>query len=622
MHSPDLSQANIEKIQSLFPNCVTEVKGENGEIKLAVDFDLLKQELSDSIVEGPQERYHLNWPGKRNALLTANAPIAKTLRPCREESINFDTTENLFIEGDNLEALKLLQETYLGKVKVIYIDPPYNTGNDFIYKDDFAVETQSYFYQSNQTDDDGNQLTSNSEANGRFHSDWLSMIYSRLKLSRQLLRDDGLIFISIDDNEIHNIRRVCDEIFGQSNFITQFVWKKRTGSNDSKNMASVDHDYVICYGKSEKSILSGILKDSSNYKNPDEDPRGPWAKDNLTCNKTAEERPNLAYEITDPETGKSYSYNPNRVWAYEKERMERIIQEGKVIFPASENGTPMYKRHLSELRSNKKPISSLLDVPINTTATKETRELLGGHFFDFPKSVKLLKLIIEQGSWENGDIVLDFFAGSGTTGHALFEQSLEDSIQRKLILIQLPEKISEKTSAHAAGYRKISEITKARLEKAIKRLIEKYPKKYEKLDLGFRTLKIDSSNMTDVYYRPDQANQADMFAQVQNIKEGRTDEDLLFQVLLDWGVGLTLPISKQQISSKDVFFVNADDTGEGADLIACFASDISNELIKTIAEKQPLRVVFRDDGFATDAVKINVEQIFKQISPITDVKSI
>jgi len=637
MHSPDFTRENIAKLAELFPNCVTEIKDEGGRMKdekgggnssfnlhpsslrYAIDFDQLRQELSSSIVEGSQERYQLNWPGKREALLTANAPIAKTLRPCREESVDFDTTQNLFIEGDNLDALKLLQETYLNKVKMIYIDPPYNTGNDFIYEDDFAEDSDAYLSRSNQKDERGNRLVANTEANGRFHSDWLSMIYSRLKLARNLLRDDGVIFISIDDGEVANLKRVCEEIFGESNFVAEFIWKKRTGSNDAKNMVSLDHDYILAFSKLPTFSLNGEIKDSSNYKNPDNDPRGEWARDNLTCNKTASERPNLAYPLTDPKTGITYQCNPNRAWAFEKERMERNIAEGKVLFPKDGVGTPMYKRHLSELRSDKKPFSSILNTVINTVATKETRDLLGGQYFDYPKSIDLLKqLAFQSTSVDGDDIVLDFFSGSATTANAVIALNLDDSGNRKFIMVQLPEVCDENGDAFKAGYKNIAEIGKERIRRAGKKIKSDNAKKdgIDKLDIGFRVLKIDSSNMSDVFYSPDEVKQGDLLAQINNIREGRNEEDLLFQVLLDWGVDLSLPITRDVIAGKNVFFV------DGNALAACFEVGIDESFVKLLAAKHPLRAVFFDASFVSDSVKINIEQIFKLISPTTEIKTI
>jgi len=658
MHSPDLSQANIEKIKSLFPNCVTEVQGEDGEIKLAVDFDLLKQELSDSIVEGPQERYQLNWPGKQKSTFEANAPIAQTMRPLIKDSVSFEKTGHLFIEGDNLKALKLLQESYLGLVKFVYIDPPYNRkkGNDLIYRDDFTGNSFEYLISTNQSDEDSNQLTANPESNGRFHSDWLSMIYQRLKLVRNLLKEDGVVFISIDDNETHTIRAVCDEVFGESNFIGTLIWKNVTDNNPT-NIA-IEHESIHVYSKSKlklenvwkskiskyKDVLKAIGDELiSKHDNLDELQAAytKWFRENksqlgpldrykyidkggvYTGSQSVHNpgKDGYRYDVIHPETGKACK-EPLMGYRFPKTTMDKLLKKRKILFGSDETKIIELKVYSEEFSEK---LSSVYELD-GRTGPYNLKELFpeAKKVFSNPKPVSLLEMLMSFGTSKD-DICIDLFAGSGTTAEALFKLNSEDGGNRKIISIQFPEEIKgdSKDSKLALDFCSdtgikplISEISKER----IRRAGEKWAS--ENNDTGMRVLKIDTSNMTDVFYRPDEANQADMFAQVQNIKEDRTDEDLLFQVLLDWGVGLTLPISKQQISSKDVFFVNADDAGESADLIACFASDISNELIKTIAEKQPLRVVFRDDGFATDAVKINVEQIFKQISPITDVKSI
>ena len=626
MHSPDLSQSNISKIKALFPNCVTESSDDSGNVKLAIDFDQLKQELSDSIVEGPQERYHLNWPGKREALLTANAPIAKTLRPCREESVNFDKTENLFIEGDNLEALKLLQETYLDKVKVIYIDPPYNTGNDYVYEDNFYEDNELYLHLSNQVDHEGRQLQTNTKSNGRFHSDWLTMMFSRIKIAHRLLRDDGVIFISIDDNESHNLKKLCDEVFGENNFISNIVWQKKFSRANDASYFSTMHDHILCYAKNSK--LNGNTSSSwelnllprgdetpSGYSNLDDDPRGVWTSVVLSAKSGTDK---LKYKITTP-SGRECFPPDGRFWGVNSDKFERLVSDNRIWFGKNGDGTPRLKTFLSEVQNGLRPNSIWFhdQVGHNQEGRQEVKKIFNDKaYFDSPKPMRLIKTILSIASSEKDYIVLDFFAGSGTTAHAVMKLNEEDGGNRKFITVQIPEPLPEKSDAYNNGYKFISDITKDRLRIATNEIQGK------RIGTGFRVLKIDTSNMTDVFYRPDQINQTDMFAQVENIKEDRTDEDLLFQVLLDWGVGLTLPISKQQLSSKDVFFVNADDDGENADLIACFGKDISNELIKTLAEKQPLRVVFRDDGFANDSVKINVEQIFKQISPMTDVKSI
>lgn len=628
MHTPDLTEDNVAKIARLFPNCVTETMDDDGNLRRAVDFDLLKQELSPSLVDGAAERYHLDWVGKREALLAANAPVAKTLRPVRGESVDFDRTKNLYIEGDNLDALKLLQETYLGKVKMIYIDPPYNTGNDFIYNDDFAEDKTAYFERSMQTDESGNRLVANSESNGRFHSDWLSMMYPRLKLARNLLTDDGVIFISIDDNEQANLKRLCDEIFGAENFVAEFVWKRRSGSNDALKNVSLDHEYIIAFSKESDILLTGNVKDVNRYQNPDNDVRGAWAKDNLTCGKTASERPNLFYEIINPKTSIAYQCDPNHVWRFEKSKMMELIEVDKIIFPKSKSGKPYYKRHHSELRSDTKPIGSIIDTVLNSVATKETREILGGQLFNYPKSIDLLKKIIEQGILGN-DIILDFFSGSATTAHAVMQLNAEDGGNRQFIMVQLPEKTGEQSEAFKAGYQTIADIGKERIRRAGTKIKAEAERKNAEnkeslfddeseipLDTGFRVLKIDTSNMKDVYYAPDATAQADLLDAVSHIKEDRSDEDLLFQILLDWGVNLSAEIRRETIAGKNVWFV-----AETA-IAACFDAGINEDFVKELAKRKPLRAVFRDSGFETDNAKINAEQIFKLMSPSTDVKTI
>lgn len=619
MHSPDFTQENIAKLAELFPNCVTESRAEDGALKRAIDFDQLRQELCSSIVEGNQERYQLNWPGKREALLTANAPIAKTLRPCREESVDFDTTQNLFIEGDNLDALKLLQETYLNKVKMIYIDPPYNTGNDFIYKDDFAEDTEAYFERSNQKDEIGNRMVANTEVNGRFHSDWLSMIYPRLKLSLNLLRDDGVIFISIDDNEINNLRKVCDEIFGADNIFGVFQWRRRqTADNRNFSHVSPDHEYVVAYAKSNLARLKGKGIDTEKYQNPDNDPRGPWASIDLSGLATATQRQNLHFDIIDPATGNVYPPNPDRGWSKCRENIEQMIKEGRILFPKKAMGRPREKKFLNDLRSTVTGFSTCLDsdlVGFTTNGTREVSEILQGKYFDFPKPVSLIKTLLSQAT-SNNDIVIDYFSGSGTTAHALMALNAEDGSNRSFIMVQLPEPCDEASEVFKAGYKTIAEIGKERIRRAGQKIKAENAITAPDLDIGFRVLKIDSSNMKDVYYAPDAVKQGDLLAQVDNIREDRTPEDLLFQVLLDWGVDLALPITQETIAGKQVFFV------DGNALAACFETDIDEAFVKELAARHPLRAVFRDAGFGSDSVKINIEQIFKLISPTTEVKSI
>lgn len=625
MHSPDMTQQNIEKIQALFPNCVTEAKGTDGDLKLVIDFDQLKQELSNSIVEGPQERYMLNWPGKREALLKANYSIAKTLRPSYEESVNFDTTENLFIEGDNIDALKLLQESYLGKVKLIYIDPPYNTGSDLIYDDDFSDTTENFFLKSNQVDQSGKKLFANTEANGRFHSDWLTMIYPRIKLARNLLKEDGVIFISIDDGELENLKKICGEIFGEQNFIANIIWQKKT-SPDARMNISAAHDHILVYAKnamlSELAYLPFEEERKKSFSNPDNDPRGDWASVDLT-GQTGRAPKSQFYSITTP-SGQEMPPPEGRCWALAESTFKSLVKDNRIWFGKNGDNRPRLKKFLSE--SNGTRPWTWWDnkaVGHNQEASQEVKELFDGQsVFDNPKPVRLLQRIIQLSTNEDS-IVLDFFSGSATTAHSTMLQNSIDGKNRKFILIQLPQEIEKgsndfKSSSIALkfGFKTISDISKERIRRAGARVLEDNCHKDWNKDVGFRVLKVDSSNMADVYYSPDQFTQGSLDLLVDNIKADRTDEDLLFQVLLDWGVDLTLPIRKKTIQGKTVFFVDDDA------LVACFDLRINEALIKELAIKEPLRVVFRDDGFESDAVKINAEQIFKQVSPLTEVKAI
>ena len=668
MHSSDLSQGNIEKIRGLFPNCVTEAHDEKGELKLNIDFDLLKQELSGSIVEGSQERYHLNWPGKKSSLLKANSKINKTLRPYKKESINFETTENLFIEGNNLTSLKLIEEGYLGEVKLIYIDPPYNTGGDLLYNDDFTESTDVFLKNDLQIDEQGNKLTSNLQGDGRFHTKWLNMIYPRLVKARSLLTNDGILAISIDDNEISNLLSIIDELFGWEN--RKVICVKMSESSGLKmgsvkktgSIAKLKEYVVIC---SKNPIRNLTLENI---------PKEKWDTEyNIYLEGLTIEDRQIIRDETEKEEGSDLSKldviakrlqlksvaeklkelglpkDKKESWLFENswricqcatsstvlklanEKKELIEQEN--FFVTSSTGKTYFVRG-SYSEASAKPRLQMLFADDNLTVHPgdfwsdiKTTGLDGEGGVSFKngkKPMKLLKRVIKMATTDD-DIILDFFAGSGSTAQAVWESNIDDGFSRKFILMQYPEEFNVKNKDHKESIKfcesnnlpaNVAELSKQRLRINSEKLLD------SSVDIGFRVLKIDSSNMTDVFYRPDQVNQTDMFAQVENIKDGREDEDLLFQVLLDWGVGLTLPISKQKIATKKVFYVNADEDGEGADLIACFGTDISNELIKELAEKQPLRVVFRDDGFANDSVKINVEQIFKQISPMTDVKSI
>jgi len=619
MHSPDLTQDNIAKIRALFPGCVTEAAGEDGKLRLAVDFDQLRQELSDSIVEGPQERYHLNWPGKRDALITANAPIAKTLRPARDESVDFDTTQNLFIEGDNLEALKLLQETYLGKVKMIYIDPPYNTGNDFVYDDDFADSSEDFLEKSLQVDDDKNRLVANTDSNGRFHSDWLSMMYARLKLARSLLTENGMIFVSIDDNEQSSLKAVCDEVFGKDNFVECFVWKKSYGGGPKEKYAVTQHEYVLMYARSLQDLEPFSLpydpqKVERYYKGTDEhfETRGPFRLKPLEATKSMDARPNLVYDV---ELDNGEIVSPQRQWLWGRDRVVQALKDNHVIVIRNgEKTTLNYKQYLRDengVERGEKPFSV-----IDGIYTQHGTADLSKHFpeavvVQFPKPVQLIRQFMQIATSNDPNaIVLDFFAGSGTTAEAVFSLPAPVRDHLKFILVQIPEQTPDKSPAKKAGFETIAEITKERIRRAGTH------SESSKSDIGFRVLKIDTSNMADVFYTPDQTSQADLLSRVDNVKPDRTAEDLLFQVLLDWGVDLTLPIRRETVQGKTVFFV--DDTA----LMACFDDGISEDLVKELAGHAPMRIVFKDTGFADDQTKINVRQIFKAMSPDTEVKAI
>ena len=618
LHSPNLTQDNIARIRDLFPGCVTEAKGEDGTVKLAVDFDQLRQELAESIVEGPQERYHLNWPGKREALLTANAPIAKTLRPYHDESVDFDTTKNLFIEGDNLDALKLLQETYLGKVKMIYIDPPYNTGNDFIYDDDFAVDTGKFLLQSNQIDDLGNRLVASTTSNGRFHSDWLSMMYSRLRLARNLLADNGLIFISIDENELSNLKEVCDEIFGAENCRGVVSRPTGTPSGQGYNILVNEIDYILAYAKSAESAILGLPFSSEDEKIYDqEDDGGKYLT--RTLRKTGgedrrEDRPTMHYGIKAPDGTVVFPVGPTGYesrWRCGEDSYWGLVKQSRIEWKQSSEGWKPYQKFYLEGRL-KQPSNLWEGIEGNKKASLTIKGLFGEKVFDTPKPVELIERCLKIATGKS-DLILDFFAGSSTTAHAVMKLNAEDGGSRHFIMVQVPEPCNENSEAFKAGYKTIAEISKERIRRAGQQI-----KEGKRQDVGFRVLKVDASNMADVYYTPDSLDKSKFDLFVDNIKPDRTPEDLLFQVMLDWGVDLALPISKQSIQGKDVFFV------DGNALAACFdaSGSIDEAFVKELAKHQPLRVVFRDAGYKNSAVKINVEQIFKLLSPATEVKCI
>lgn len=668
MHSPNLTQNNIARIRALFPNCVTEAQGEDGKLKLAVDFDQLRQELADTIVDGTQERYHLNWPGKREALLNANLPIGKTLRPYRSESVDFDSTQNLFIEGDNLDALKLIQETYLGKIRLIYIDPPYNTGKDFVYEDNYRLDKESYLQLSDQQDDQGNRLILNSESRGRFHSAWISMMYSRLKLARNLLSEDGVIFISIDEGESANLKKICEEIFGVDNFVGDIVWKN--SSKNDQDYISIQHEYIFAFVKNKASCpadwkekkegLREIYAAFESFKEkhgkdwsaihneavawykkfPESNPiyaskHYSWMDDVGVYFASDISGPNVGqyvYDVKHPKTGKNVK-RPARGWSCPEDKLKELIEKNLVHFGVDENSVPCLKTYLRD--TEYKSLSSIV-FKDGRAASKRLRTLFGEAVFTNPKDEDVLKGLMKAVGLKGNDIVLDFFAGSSTTAHAVFDFNVETGASCRTIMMQIQEDLnktyvsatglSKKIIGNAIDYLKkrglpenICELSKERIRLAGVNLRNGAGgKSVSNIDVGFRILKIDSSNMADIYYAPDALDKTSLDLFVDNLRPGRSPEDLLFQVMLDWGVDLSLPIAKQTIQGKEVFFV------DGNVLAACFdkTGSIDEAFVKELAKHQPLRVVFRDAGYKESGVKINVEQIFKLLSPATEVKCI
>lgn len=642
MHSMDMVDRNIEQIGSLFPNCITEAI-KDGKVVHAIDFDVLRQELSNVVVEGPTERYQFTWPEKRKSVLAANAPITATLRPCREESVDFDATENLYIEGDNLDVLKLLQETYLGKVKMIYIDPPYNTGNDFVYTDDFSESASDYMERSGQYDDQGNRLVVNPESNGRFHTDWLNMIFPRLKLAKTLLREDGVIFISIDDNEVDDMKKMCNEIFGEDNFVgcAGRITKK---ANNQGDYWAPNFDYLLTYTRNKTlcpSFLGGANYDSYNLIEEEGPRKGERYQlvrlymSNLDPMRGCTNQryyiqcpdgsfiippgENFPAEVRDgafvvPQSGKDKIWR----WSYQSylEKKDQIVlKKGRSSNVVSENGgetcwNAFTKTYLNDVlaKSTATP-NSFIEDHINQNATHELREI--GIPFSFAKPTSLIKYLAEICRVSDGDIILDFFSGSATTADATMQLNSEKQIKAKYIMIQLPEKCQEKTDAFNEGYETITEIGKERIRRAGKKIKDNSPLTTADLDIGFRVLKLDSSNMKDVYYNPDEYTMGSLFGMADNIKDDRTPEDLLFQVMLDLGILLSSKIDETTIAGKKVFSV-----ADGY-LYACFDSDVSEETVKAIAQKKPYYAVFRDSGFANDSVATNFEQIFETYSPST-----
>ncbi len=631
--SLDIVGENIKTLKTIFPDAFTEDK---------VDFDALRQLLGNAVDEG-EEKYGLNWHGKKKARRIALTPSTGTLRPCPAESVDWENTKNLFIEGDNLEVLKLLQKSYAGKVKMIYIDPPYNTGKEFIYPDKFQDNLDTYLRYTGQKGEEGFKTSSNTESSGRYHTNWLNMMYPRLKLARNLLRDEGAIFISIDDNEVSNLRKICDEIFGEENFFCGFVWQRRSGAMDSVDNVSVDHEFVICYGKQKRS-LNGIKRNYEKYKNPDNDPRGPWIADNLSAGKAGGD---VYYSIEDPNTGNKFFPPNGRYWPYSPNTMEKKIQEGRILFPKKSTGRPMLKRFQNEAKYDTVPVSSLMRNQgekkvanaifsvLNTRGTKEVQEILGGKLFSHPKSTMLLESLSSQILSSPDDIIVDFFAGSCTTAHAVFKINIENKSSRKFIMVQLPEPCDEKSEAFKAGYKTIADIGKERIRRAAAKIKEELTTKGtkntkdknqnfrdfrdfrgSKIDLGFKVFKLDSSNIRA--WNPDRNDlEGTLYEHTEHLISGRTEEDILYELLLKRGIDLTVPIEQKEIIGKTVYSI-----GYGV-LFACLDTTISRDEVEELArgiaawhkELEPAtdtQVVFRDSAFADDVAKTNMTAILEQ----------
>lgn len=630
MQTANKADENFRKLAAMFPNAVTETINENGEVVRAIDKDVLMQEISCTVVDGNEERYQFTWPDKKKSVLLANAPINKTLRPCREESVDFDTTENLYIEGDNLEVLKLLQETYLGKIKMIYIDPPYNTGHDFVYEDDFAQGTSEYLSNSGQFDEKGNRLVPNPESNGRFHTDWLNMLYPRLRLAKDLLSDDGVIFISIDDNEVDNLKKVCNEIFGEINLVAEIPWQSRASIQNDTDF-SVNHEYICVYAKkrrlenrrlkesnytewhsNDSFVCKPLPLDKSKFDNPDNDPRGLWKADPFDAPNV---RPNLTYPVTNPNTGEEHLPPRGRHWRFLPAKFSSALADNRIIWTNNGLGRPQLKVFYEEKKEFGSVDNSWFSADRIGTSTNGTKELMklfdGQVFFDTPKPTSLLMKLIDLANTKDNDIILDFFSGSATTAHAVMQLNAEDGGHRKFIMVQLPEVTDEKSEAYKAGYKTICEIGKERIRRAGAKIKEEAGLTAPNLDVGFRVLKCDTSNMKEVYYNPAEY-EASLFSSLEdNIKEDRTPEDLLFQVMLDLGVLLSGKIEETTIAGKKVFNV------EDNYLIACFDSDVTEETIKAIAKQKPYYFVMRDSSMANDSVATNFDQIFATYSPDT-----
>ncbi len=621
MQTPNGAQLNLDALYQIAPSCFTEAKGEDGEMHRVVDFNKLRLLLGDQAVEDAPEVYDFTWVGKRAALREAAAPINKTLRPCPEESVDWENTQNLYIEGDNLEVLKLLQNSYMGKVKMIYIDPPYNTGNDFVYHDDFAMSTEEY--DDSNSDVEGNRYWKNTNSNGRFHSDWCSMIYARLMVARSLLTEDGVIFISIDDNEVKNLQNICNEVFGEMNFVATIPWRKRTAKSDVPFGVSQDYEWIVVYAKSSIFIAYVNGTERHYFETPDY-PGRPWRIHDLTTQRTASERPNSNFTMVNPKTGKKYPANPLRTWAVTVDTFDTYYKQGKIVFPDDYDFLNILKpafRYWKEddikkageafgmmAASTKLPD----DIGMSLDGTKECTELFGGKIFSFPKTIKLLHHFINLSTKMSKDsLVLDFFSGSATTAHAVMQINAEDGGNRKFIMVQLPEATPDDSEAYKAGYKNICEIGKERIRRAGKKIKEENPNAKD-LDIGFRVFKCEDSNYKEVALAPKDYKQESLDLFVDNIKEDRTDLDLLFDCMLRWGVELSLPLSTIKVDGCTIHNVN-----EG-DLVGCFEGVVTEKVIDAIAAMDPVRVVFRDSSFTEAANKMNLFELFKQKCSWTD----
>ena len=622
LQSADGAQLNLDALYQIAPSCFTEATDpKTGKIKRVVNFDVLRQLLGDDTVEDATEAYEFNWVGKQEARAEVLRPINKTLRPVKEDSVDWDNTQNLYIEGDNLEVLKLLQKSYLGKVKMIYIDPPYNTGNDFVYHDDFARSQAEEDLFAGNVDELGNRYIKNTDSNGRYHSDWCSMIYSRLMVARSLLSEDGVIFISIDDNEQKNLKNICDEVFGQVNFVALIPWRKRTAKSDVPFGVSQDYEWILIYAKTESFKASVEGKERKYYTTPDF-PNRPWRVHDLTKQTTASERPNSFFTIVNPKTGEEYPANPNRTWAITEETFEQYYNEDRMVFPGDYDFLNISKPVLRYWKDDdmlkagdsfgRVAVSTKLpdEIGMSQDGTKEVTEIFDGKIFSFPKPSSLIKFFTKI-IYDSEALILDFFSGSATTAHAVMQLNADDGGNRKFIMVQLPEESAEDSEAYKAGYKNICEIGKERIRRAGKNLQEEHPEA-KNLDTGFRVFRVDESNFEDVERTPKEYNQDQLELFLNIVKSDRNDLDLLFGCMLDWGVKLSLPMTTEEVDGKMIYTVN------DGDLVACFAEKVTDNVVKAMAEKQPLRVIFRDSCFEQDADKINIYETFKQLLDWSD----